>query len=65
VRISDFGFADGGRAGIEDFGDVRVIHHRQRLAFGFEPGAHRRVAGAFPVQQCGPAGLGQRSGSLE
>src|SRR4030095_11748823 len=27
-----------GRARIEHLGDVRMVHHRQRLALGFEPG---------------------------
>ena len=27
-----------GRAGIQNFGDVRVIHQRERLAFGLEAG---------------------------
>ena len=25
-------------AGVKDFGDIRMVHQRQRLAFGFEPG---------------------------
>ena len=29
-----------GRAGIEHFGNVRMIHHRQRLPLGFETGDH-------------------------
>ena len=28
------------RTRVENFGDVRVIHHRQRLAFRLEPGDH-------------------------
>jgi hypothetical protein len=27
-----------GLPGIEHLGDVRVVHHRQRLSFGLEPG---------------------------
>ena len=30
----------GGRAGVEDLGDVRVVHHRQRLALVVEAGEH-------------------------
>ena len=29
-----------GRAGVEDLGDIGMIHHRQRLALGLEPGDH-------------------------
>ena len=29
-----------GRAGVEHFGDVRMIHHRQRLPLGLEAGDH-------------------------
>jgi hypothetical protein len=37
-----------GRAGVEDAGDVGVVHHRQRLAFRFEarddlPAVHARL----------------------
>ena len=37
-----------GRAGVEDLGDVRMVHQRQRLAFGFEagddlPGVHAQL----------------------
>ena len=30
----------GGRAGVEDLGDVRMVHHRQRLALVVEAGEH-------------------------
>ena len=34
------GKAAGGGAGVEHFGDVRVIHHGERLPLGFEPREH-------------------------
>ena len=30
-----------GHAAVVDLGDVGVVHHRQRLAFGLEAGDHR------------------------
>ena len=29
-----------GRAAVEHFGDIRMVHQRQRLALGFKPGQH-------------------------
>jgi hypothetical protein len=38
----------GGHSGIKDFGDIGMIHERERLALGFEPGYHlRRVHAQF------------------
>ena len=36
----EIGPAGLGRAGIEHLRDVRMVHHRQRLALRFEPGDH-------------------------
>ena len=33
-----------GRAGVEDLGDVRVVHQGQRLPLGLEAGEHRRAS---------------------
>ena len=36
----EIGPARLGRAGVEHFGDVGMVHQRERLAFGFEPRDH-------------------------
>ena len=36
----EVGPAGVGRAGIENLGDVRMVHQRQRLPLGLEPGDH-------------------------
>ncbi len=38
VLHHEVGTALLGRAGVEHLGDVRMVHQRQRLALGFEPG---------------------------
>ena len=38
--ITKYGRPLAGRAGVEDLGDVRVVHHRQRLALVVEAGQH-------------------------
>ena len=44
--ITKYGPPFGGRAGVEDLGDVRVVHHRQRLALVGEAGEH--LGGVHP-----------------
>ena len=36
--ITKYGRPAGGRPGVEDPGDVRVVHQRQGLPLGLEPG---------------------------
>ena len=36
--MTKYGRPAVGGAGVEDLGDVRVVHHRQRLPLGLEPG---------------------------
>ena len=40
----EIGPAGVGGAGVEDFGDVGVVHHRQGLPLGFEAGDDGRVS---------------------
>ena len=36
--MTKYGRPDVGRAGVEHLGDVRMVHHRQRLPLGLEAG---------------------------
>ena len=38
--MTKYGRPAVGRAGVEHFGDVRMVHHRQRLPLGLEAGDH-------------------------
>src|SRR5207237_7580317 len=52
----EVGPAGVGRAGVEDAGDVRVVHHGQRLALGLEAGDHGpRVHAGLDALECDAA----------
>ena len=42
--MTKYGRPDVRRAGVEDLGDVRMVHQRQRLPLGLEAGDHLRVS---------------------